>query len=121
MNEILLVLLKSSLIGLIVGFAVGVGVARMFHAPQSQAIAAFRTLGEMNACAGDRSSHVSFGLGFFFTTWASSLGAGAYTQDIIHRLIPNWAAAIVMRKGISIENTLHNPLKMGIAGAVVGM
>ncbi len=36
----------------------------MFHAPNTQGLGAFRTLGEMNACMGDPASHFSFGLGF---------------------------------------------------------
>lgn len=56
----------------------------MFHAPNTQGLGAFRTLGEMNACMGDPASHFSFGLGFFFNAWASSVGAGAFTQDVTH-------------------------------------
>ncbi|WP_078393150.1 DUF4311 domain-containing protein [Shouchella patagoniensis] len=121
MSEFIVILLKSLVIGGLVGFAVGIGAARMFHAPKSQALGAFRTLGEMNACAGDRVSHFSFGLGFFFNAWASAVGAGAFTQDVDHRIIPNWAAALVMRKGSSIEETMHDPKKMGFAGAIIGM
>jgi hypothetical protein len=32
----------------------------------------------------------SFGLGFFFNAWASSVAAGSFTQDVDHRIIPNW-------------------------------
>lgn len=64
--DVLVVLLKSLLIGGLVGFAAGAGAARMFHAPSTQGLGAFRTLGEMNACEGDAASHFSFGLGFFF-------------------------------------------------------
>lgn len=88
--DVLVVLLKSLLIGGLVGFAAGAGGARMFHAPSTQGLGAFRTLGEMNACEGDAASHFSFGLGFFFNAWASTVGAGAFTQDVDHRVIPNW-------------------------------
>lgn len=119
--EIIIILLKSLIIGGLVGFAAGVGAARMFHAPTTQGLGAFRTLGELNACQGDPASHFSFGLGFFFNAWASSVGAGAFTQDITHRVIPNWAAAVLLTKNKDVENTLHNPKKMGIVGAIIGM
>ncbi|OUM86704.1 DUF4311 domain-containing protein [Parageobacillus thermoglucosidasius] len=115
------ILLKSLIIGGVVGFGVGAGAARMFHAPKIQGMGAFRTLGELNACNGDAISHFSFGLGFFFNAWASSVGAGAFTQDVDHRIIPNWAAALLIGKGKNVEDTLHNPKKMAIAGTFVGM
>lgn len=118
--EILIILIKSLIIGAIIGFPIGAGAARMFHAPKSQSLGAFRTLGEMNACAGDRASHFSFGLGFFFNAWASAVGAGAFTQDVAHRIIPNWSVAALLGKGKKIEDTMHNPFKMGIAGAIIG-
>ena len=74
----------------------------------------------MNACKGDAVSHFSFGLGFLFNAWASVVSTGAFTQDILHRLIPNWAAAGIIRKDSKLEDTLHNPMKMGIAGGIVG-
>ncbi len=120
MGEIAVILIKSIIIGGIVGFGAGAGAARMFHAPKSQSMGAFRTMGEMNACAGDRASHFSFGLGFFFNAWASAVGAGAMTQDVDHRIIPNWSVALLLRKGKTIEETMHNPFKMSIAGAIVG-
>lgn len=119
--DVLVVLLKSLLIGGLVGFAAGAGAARMFHAPSTQGLGAFRTLGEMNACEGDAASHFSFGLGFFFNAWASTVGAGAFTQDVDHRVIPNWAAAALLAKNKNIAETMHNPKKMGISGAIVGM
>ncbi|WP_430597627.1 DUF4311 domain-containing protein [Enterococcus sp. AZ177] len=119
--DVLVVLLKSLLIGGLVGFAAGAGAARMFHAPTTQGLGAFRTLGEMNACEGDAASHFSFGLGFFFNAWASTVGAGAFTQDVDHRVIPNWAAAALLAKNKNIAETMHNPKKMGISGAIVGM
>ncbi|MBC6310784.1 DUF4311 domain-containing protein [Listeria sp. FSL L7-1582] len=119
--DILVILFKSAIIGGLVGFAVGAGAARMFHAPTTQGMGAFRTLGELNACAGDAASHFSFGLGFFFNAWASVVSTGAFTQDVDHRIIPNWAAASLIRKGRTVEDTLHNPKKMAIAGAIVGV
>lgn len=118
--EFFIILLKSMIIGALVGAGVGAGAARMFHAPKSQGMGAFRTLGELNACAGDAASHFSFGLGFLFNAWATSVGAGALTQDVAHRIIPNWAAAVLLRKGKKPEETLHNPKKMAIAGAIIG-
>lgn len=118
---IAIILLKSILIGGLVGFSAGIGAARMFNAPKVQALGAFRTLGEMNACEGDPASHFSFGLGFFFNAWASTVGAGAFTQDITHRVIPNWAAATLLVKNKKVEETVHNPKKMAIVGAIIGI
>lgn len=117
--HILIILFESLIIGSLVGFAVGIGAARMFNAPTVQALGAFRTLGEMNATEGDPASHFSFGLGFFFNSWASTVAAGSFTQDVTHRVIPNWAAAILMIKNHD-EKAMHDAKKMGIAGAVVG-
>lgn len=119
--EILIVLMKSLLIGGLLGFAAAAGAARIFHAPASQGLGAFRTLGEMNACEGDAASHFSFGLGFFFNAWASSVGAGAFTQDVTHRVIPNWATAVLLTKNKNVAETMHNPKKMGIVGGLIGM
>lgn len=115
------ILFKSIIIGALAGFGVGAGAARMFHAPKAQGMGAFRTLGELNACQGDPVSHFSFGLGFFFNAWASTIGAGAFTQDVDHRIIPNWAAALLMIKNKKPEETLHDPKKMAFAGALVGI
>lgn len=119
--HIVIILIESIIIGGLVGFAAGVGAARMFNAPTVQALGAFRTLGEMNAAQGDPASHFSFGLGFFFNAWASTVGAGAFTQDVTHRVIPNWAVAALLMKNKSIDETMHNPKKMGIASAVIGI
>ncbi|MFD1418715.1 DUF4311 domain-containing protein [Companilactobacillus keshanensis] len=116
-----LILLKSILIGGLVGFAAGMGAARMFNAPNVQALGAFRTLGEMNACEGDPASHFSFGLGFFFNAWASTVGAGAFTQDITHRVIPNWAASALLVRNKKIEETMHDPKKMAFTSALIGI
>ena len=109
-----IILLKSIIIGALVGIGVGAGAARMFHAPATQGMGAFRTLGELNACQGDPISHFTFGLGFFFNAWASTIGAGAFTQDVDHRIIPNWSAAALMIGGKKVEDTLHNPKKMAL-------
>ena len=114
------ILMKSLVIGGLIGFAVGAGAARMFHAPQTQGMGAFRTLGELNACEGDPIAHFSFGLGFLFNSWASIVGAGAFTQDVAHRIIPNWAAASLLARNRNVEETLHSPARMAMTGAVVG-
>ncbi|CAM3269488.1 DUF4311 domain-containing protein [Lactiplantibacillus plajomi] len=119
--HIAVILIESIIIGGLVGFAAGVGAARMFNAPTVQALGAFRTLGEMNAAQGDPASHFSFGLGFFFNAWASTVGAGAFTQDVTHRVIPNWAAAGLLMKNKNLAETMHNPKKMGIASAAIGI
>ncbi|MDU6109574.1 MAG: DUF4311 domain-containing protein [Klebsiella pneumoniae] len=43
----LIILIKSLIIGGLVGVGVGAGAARMFHAPTTQGMGAFRTLGEL--------------------------------------------------------------------------
>ncbi|VAS20830.1 inner membrane protein [Klebsiella pneumoniae] len=98
----LIILIKSLIIGGLVGVGVGAGAARMFHAPTTQGMGAFRTLGELNSCEGDPASHFSFGLGFFFNAWASSVAAGSFTQDVDHRIIPNWGAAALMLKNRNV-------------------
>jgi len=95
--ELLIIALESIVIGGLCGFGLGAGVARMFHAPTSQGMGAFRTLGELNSCEGDPTAHFSFGLGFFFNAWASSVATGAFTQDVDHRIIPNWGAALLLQ------------------------
>ena len=115
------IIFESLIIGALVGFGTGAGAARMFHAPNVQGMGAFRTLGELNACEGDPLSHFSFGLGFFFNSWASVVGAGCFTQDLEHRIIPNWAAAVLLWKNPKVEETLHDPKKMAIAGGIIGM
>ena len=117
----LIILIKSLIIGGLVGVGVGAGAARMFHAPTTQGMGAFRTLGELNSCEGDPASHFSFGLGFFFNAWASSVAAGAFTQDVDHRIIPNWGAAALMIKNRNVGETLHDPKRMAIACGVIGM
>ncbi|WP_323864609.1 DUF4311 domain-containing protein [Xenorhabdus cabanillasii] len=118
--SLLEILGMSLLIGGLCGFGLGAGAARMFHAPTVQGMGAFRTLGELNSCEGDPASHFSFGLGFFFNAWASSVAAGAFTQDVDHRIIPHWGAAALMIKNRNVAETLHNPKKMAIACGIVG-
>jgi uncharacterized protein (TIGR03580 family) len=115
-----LIILKSLIIGALGGFAVSAGAALMFHAPKVQSMGAFRTLGELNACKGDPVSHFSFGLGFLFNSAAAVVGTGALTQDVLHRVIPNWAAAALLLKNKSVEETLENPGKMAVYGAIIG-
>ena len=117
----LIILIKSLIIGGLVGFGVGAGAARMFHAPTSQGMGAFRTLGELNSCEGDPASHFSFGLGFFFNAWASSVAAGSFTQDVDHRIIPHWGAAVLMMKNRQLAETMHNPRRMAFACGIIGM
>lgn len=119
--EILIIALKSIIIGGLCGFGVGAGAARMFHAPTYQGMGAFRTLGELNSCEGDPAAHFSFGLGFFFNAWASSVAAGSFTQDVDHRIIPNWGASLLMIKNRNLAETLHDPKKMALACAFVGV
>lgn len=116
----LLIIIKSLIIGALGGMAVAAGAARMFHAPEVQAMGAFRTMGELNACKGDPIAHFSFGLGFFFNAAGSVVGAGAMTQDVFHRIIPNWSAGILLLKNKKVEETLYDPAKMAVAGAAVG-
>lgn len=114
------IIIKSIIIGALGGGAVAAGAARMFHAPKVQSMGAFRTLGELNACKGDPVTHFSFGLGFLFNASASVVAAGALTQDVLHRVIPNWAAGVLLLKNRNVEETLHDPGKMIVAGAIVG-
>lgn len=114
------IVLYSAIIGIIGGGCIAAGAARMFHAPEIQAMGAFRTLGEFNACNGDPIAHFSFGLGFFFSAAASAMGAGALTGEVFHRIIPNWSAAIVLSRNRKVEETIYNPRKMMIAGSCIG-
>ncbi|MBG0785953.1 MAG: DUF4311 domain-containing protein [Anaerolineaceae bacterium] len=115
------ILLKSIILGALVGGAAAAGASRMYYAPKVQSMASFRTLGELNACKGDAISHFSFGLGFLFTSTASVVAGGALSQDLLHRIIPNWSAGILLLKNKKVEETLYNPTKMFIAGTGVGI
>mgnify|MGYP002639227924 CR=1 FL=1 len=114
------IIIYSAIIGIIGGGCIAAGAARMFHAPEIQAMGAFRTLGELNACNGDPIAHFSFGLGFFFSSAASAVAAGALSQDVMHRIVPNWGAGVLLLKNKKPEETLHNPRKMMMVGAVIG-
>lgn len=113
-------ILYSIIIGVIGGGAIAAGAARMFHAPEIQGMGAFRTIGEMNACNGDPISHFSFGLGFFFNAAASAIATGALTGDVLHRIVPNWSATILLQRGRSVEDAIYNPARMMVVGAAVG-
>lgn len=115
------IVIKSIIIGALAGSAVAAGAARMFRAPEIQGMGAFRTLGEMNACDGDSVSHLSFGFGFFITSAASAIGTGALTQDVLHRVIPNWTAAIINLNGKRdyTKTISANLVVGGIIGAFV--
>lgn len=117
----LLIIIKSIIIGALLGFSVSAGVARMFHAPEKQGLGAFRTLGELNACNGDPVAHFSFGLGFLFNSAASVVASGALTQDVVQRVIPNFSAGVLLLKNKKVEDTLHNPKKMAAVGTFVGI
>ncbi len=114
------IIFKSLIIGLLGGFAVAIGAARMFYTPNSQSMGAFRTLGELNACQGDSVAHLSFGLGFLFNCAATVVATGALTQDVFHRVVPNFSAGFLLINNKKVEETLYNPKKMGIIGGVVG-
>ncbi|RHD76788.1 DUF4311 domain-containing protein [Olsenella sp. AM30-3LB] len=114
------IVIYSIIIGAIGGACIAAGASRMFHAPEVQSMGSFRTLGEMNACGGDSVAHFSFGLGFLFSSAASAVAAGALTQDVMHRIIPNWAAGILLTRNKNVEETVQDPGKMAIAGAGVG-
>ncbi len=114
------IIIYSAIIGIIGGGCIAAGAARMFHAPEIQSMGAFRTLGELNACNGDPIAHFSFGLGFFFSSAASAVAAGSLTQDVLHRIVPNWSAALLLTKNNKVEETVQNPRKMMLAGSVVG-
>ncbi|MFC3999904.1 DUF4311 domain-containing protein [Nocardiopsis sediminis] len=120
MSEFLIILLESLVIGALAGFGASAGVARMFHAPAVQGMGAFRTLGELNACENDSVAHFSFGFGFVFNSWASTVGTGALTGDVDHRIIPHWAASIALLRRPSVAETLHNPRRMAVCGTAVG-
>lgn len=114
------IIIYSLIIGAIGGGCIAAGAARMFHAPEIQSMGAFRTLGEMNACGGDPIAHFSFGLGFFFSSAAAAMGSGALSQDVLHRIVPNWGASILLLKNKNQEETVQNPRKMMVVGAAVG-
>ena len=114
------IVIYSLIIGAIGGGCIAAGAARMNYAPEIQSMGAFRTLGELNACAGDPAAHLSFGLGFFFNAAAQTVAAGSLTQDVMHRIVPNWAAGLLLLKNRDVKQTLWNPARMMCMGAAVG-
>lgn len=114
------IIIKSLIIGALAGAAVAAGAARMFHTPKYQSMGAFRTLGELNACQGDPIAHYSFGLGFLFNAAAAVVASGALTQDVLHRIVPNFAAGTLLFKNKNPEETIQDPSKMMVTGAVFG-
>lgn len=116
--DFLQVILKSIIVGALMGGAISAGASRMFKAPKVQGMGAFRTLGELNASNGDPISHFSFGLGFFITSAASALGTGSLTQDVLHRVIPNWAATVLSLK--KSNDYREKTFDMFLIGAVIG-
>lgn len=114
------IIVKSLIIGALARAGVGAGAARMFFAPKVQAAGAFRTIGEMNACLGDPVAHFSFGFSFYISCAAQGLATGVFEQDFLHRVVPNVAAGILTLKNKKVEETVYDPFKMAIAGAVVG-
>lgn len=120
--DLINILLLTAVSGASVGFAVSVGAARMFKAPESQGLGAFRTLGEINSCSGDPTSHFALGTGFYLNAAATAVGTGALTQDLLHRVIPNWSFAIfgLKTKSRSLDDMSNYPFQLGIIGAIVG-
>ncbi len=116
----LAILIKSVIVGGLAGFAFSVGAARMFHAPTVQAMGAFRTLGEMNACKGDPIGHLGFGASFVAPVAVAVVSSGGVGQDIWHRIVPNFAAGLLLLRNKDPEKTFQNPYAMGAVGAVVG-
>ena len=115
----MVIVLKSLIIGSIAGFGVGAGAARMFFAPKVQAAGAFRTIGEMNACLGDAVAHFTFGFSFYLNCAVQGLATGCFEQDFLHRVVPNVAAGILTLKNKNYEETVYDPAKMAIVGAIV--
>ncbi|MFV0379486.1 MAG: DUF4311 domain-containing protein [Anaerorhabdus sp.] len=112
-------ILKSAVVGALAGAGTAAGAARMYHAPNIQGMGAFRTLGEMNACNGDAISHMSYGLGFLFSSAGSVVGTGSLSSDVLHRIVPQWSAGLAI--GVKKDKeAFKNPLFMMIAGAIVG-
>ena len=62
----------------------------------------------MNAAQGDPASHFSFGLGFSLMLGLRPSEQGPL-QDVTHRIVPNWAAAILLVKDKDVTKTMHNP------------
>jgi len=116
------IVIQSIIVGALGGFAIAAGAARMYHAPEIMGMGAFRTLGELNASKGDPISHLSFGGGFFLSAAATAVATGSLTQDVMHRIIPNFAvASLGLYKKQSVEESMKSPVLMGISGTIIGM
>ncbi len=120
--ELLSLIILTAIVGGTTGFAVSVGAARMYKAPTVQGLGAFRTLGEINSCSGDPTSHVALGAGFYLNSAATAIGTGALTQDILHRVIPNFAYACfaAKNKNYDLDNISNYPFQLGVIGAIIG-
>ena len=112
-------IVKSIIVGALAGAGTAGGAARMYHAPEIQGMGAFRTLGEMNACNGDPVSHFSYGLGFLFSSAGSVVGTGSLSSDVLHRIVPQWAAGLSIAASRNKEAS-KNPFRMAVSGAIVG-
>ncbi|MCL1990725.1 MAG: DUF4311 domain-containing protein [Defluviitaleaceae bacterium] len=117
----MLILIQSLIIGALIGMSIGIGASNMFHIPDALGMGSFRMLSELNACKGERKEHATFGAKFLFQTGIALLAFGTFTQDLVQRSLPNLAASLLMKKGSTVEETLHHPVKMGIAGGIAGM
>ena len=113
-------LLKAVVVGGLAGFAFAAGAARMFHAPEYQAMGAFRTLGEMNACRGDPIADLSFGASFIPVTAIDAVAVGGIGQELWHRTVPNVTAGLLLLKDKDPDRTFKNPKAMAPLGALVG-
>ncbi|MFV0246904.1 MAG: DUF4311 domain-containing protein [Mycoplasmatales bacterium] len=120
--EIVELIFLTAIVGATTGFAVSAGAARMYKAPGVQGLGAFRTLGEINSCNADPASHFALGAGFYLNSAATAVGTGALTQDVLHRVIPNFAFGIFAgkKRGPSLEEMSNYPFQLGIIGAVIG-
>ncbi len=92
----LIILIKS----LIIGGLVGVGGRRSghacLHAPTTSGWGAFPYSGRAEFLRRRSGFPLSFGLGFFFNARASSVAAGSFHRDVDHRIIPELGAAALM-------------------------